>query len=114
LTQILNKAGRLETLKAHVASVFESIFGGRPAIFAAAPGRVNVIGEHIDYNGGLVLPAAIERWIVAAVRPRSDLKVVLYDVRFEELVCNPRRHPKARNLAIQPFVRLAPGLIPKC
>ncbi len=44
---------------------------------AIAPGRVNVIGEHVDYNGGWVLPAAIERYMVMAVRPRQDDQVRL-------------------------------------
>lgn len=42
-----------------------------------APGRVNVIGEHIDYNGGLVLPAAIDRWVHVALRRRDDNLVKL-------------------------------------
>jgi galactokinase len=43
-------------------------FGARPGAVAEAPGRVNLIGEHTDYNGGLVLPAALERRTVVAVR----------------------------------------------
>lgn len=50
---------------------------GAPEIFGAAPGRVNVIGEHIDYNGGLVLPAAIDRYVHIALRRRDDKQVRL-------------------------------------
>jgi len=48
------------------ARAFADRFGRRPAWLAAAPGRVNLIGEHTDYNGGFVLPMAIDRWCVAA------------------------------------------------
>ncbi|MEI8084215.1 MAG: galactokinase family protein, partial [Actinomycetes bacterium] len=53
-------------------SAFRATFGGDATVLARAPGRVNIIGEHTDYNDGFVLPAAIERetWIAAA--PRND------------------------------------------
>ena len=51
------------------SSLFESAFSSRPAVAASAPGRVNLIGEHTDYNGGPVLPVALERrTAVAAAR----------------------------------------------
>jgi len=43
---------------------------------AAAPARVNIIGEHIDYNGGLVFPAAINLFLLVAIRKRSDKKIM--------------------------------------
>ncbi|MCC7230074.1 MAG: galactokinase [Fimbriimonadaceae bacterium] len=48
---------------------FQSTFHGDPAIVAIAPGRINLIGEHTDYNDGFVFPVAIDRYVVAAVRP---------------------------------------------
>jgi galactokinase len=47
-------------------SLFQQRFGSRPLILVSAPGRVNLLGEHIDYNGGPVLPLAIERRTVVA------------------------------------------------
>lgn len=47
-----------------------------------APGRVNLIGEHTDYNDGFVLPAAIDREIVLGVRPRADRQVILHALDF--------------------------------
>ncbi len=54
---------------------FAETFGAAPDIIAAAPGRVNLIGEHIDYSDGFVLPFAISDRTFAAVRVRDDRKV---------------------------------------
>jgi galactokinase len=58
-----------------VRALFGEVFGGAPASAARAPGRVNLIGEHTDYNGGLVFPAAIELATRVSLRPRADLVV---------------------------------------
>jgi len=64
---------------------FHRIFGSGPAPSAVrAPGRVNLIGEHTDYNDGFVLPIAIDREITALVRPRSDNVVLLRSTAAEE------------------------------
>lgn len=56
-----------------VCALFEHSFGRAPRAIAAAPARVNIVGEHTDYAGGLVLPFAADRWCVAAVGPaRAD------------------------------------------
>jgi len=55
---------------AALAARFETRFGARPRI-ARAPGRINLIGEHTDYNGGLVLPAAIDRACYVAAAPAA-------------------------------------------
>lgn len=51
---------------------FEETYGRRAEIVSVAPGRVNLIGEHTDYNDGLVLPAAIDRSVAVAAAPRDD------------------------------------------
>lgn len=51
---------------------FEQIFAATPTLIARAPGRVNLIGEHTDYNAGFVLPMAIDRAVWIAARPRAD------------------------------------------
>ena len=48
-------------IKAAMTELFNEKFGHRPAYIARAPGRVNLLGEHVDYNDGFVLPAAIDR-----------------------------------------------------
>lgn len=69
---------RLASLASRVAAALTREFGGDAAIFVAAPGRVNLIGEHTDYNDGFVLPAAIDRHVVIAARPRADRIVRLH------------------------------------
>ena len=64
---------------------FRARFGTPTAIFRA-PGRVNLIGEHTDYNDGFVLPAAIEFYCWVAVAPRSDQKFVVHSENFNETV----------------------------
>ena len=59
-------------LRQRVEAEFQSRFGHVPSVVAAAPGRVNLIGEHVDYNHGFVLPMAIERYVIIAVAPSSD------------------------------------------
>lgn len=54
------------------------LFGAEPEIIVCAPGRVNLIGEHTDYNGGYVLPVAINRMIVMAAGLRSDRELHLH------------------------------------
>jgi galactokinase len=55
-----------------VRRLFEAAFGGQPAVTTSAPGRVNLIGEHVDYNGGHVLPLAIAQSTHVALRLRDD------------------------------------------
>ncbi len=68
---------KLQDLAAHVATEFQKIYGRPPRWIAAAPGRVNIIGEHTDYNDGFVLPMAIEFYsVMAADRPVNGREVI--------------------------------------
>ncbi|MCY3552548.1 MAG: galactokinase [Candidatus Poribacteria bacterium] len=60
------------------AQKFEEIFGGPSTFTASAPGRVNLIGEHTDYNDGYVFPVAIDKYLNIAARQRSDRYVRLH------------------------------------
>jgi galactokinase len=74
-------------------------FSARPSVYAA-PGRVNLIGEHTDYSEGFVMPAAIDFATVAAISPRSDRQIAIYSENFGEdaafdldyLPHHPRHH----------------------
>ena len=61
-----------------VEEVFEDTFGSPPSLLVRAPGRVNLIGEHIDYNDLPVFPMALQREVRIALRPRDDELVVLH------------------------------------
>ena len=65
-------------------SQFQARFGASPAFFVRSPGRVNLIGEHVDYNDGFVLPMAVPLQTELAIRPRNDGKVVLYSPLFDD------------------------------
>jgi galactokinase len=64
-----------------IAERFRDRFGGTPRVYRA-PGRVNLIGEHTDYNDGFAMPAAIEFYCWVAVRCREDQKLSIYSEEF--------------------------------
>src|SRR6202023_1742058 len=66
----------LRMKKSEIVQHFEQIFGTPPTVFRA-PGRVNLIGEHTDYNEGFVLPAAIGFYAQVAIAPRPDRKLLI-------------------------------------
>jgi len=70
-------------LISNISRVYEERFGGLPLI-VRSPGRVNIIGEHTDYNEGFVLPAAIDKAIYIAVEKRGDEEIQLYSQEFGE------------------------------
>jgi galactokinase len=89
-------------VKEHIAKVRQAFleqFGSEPALIASGPGRVNVIGEHVDYMGGFVLPVAIDREVLIAARPASSKDTVTgYSLDFKEKVSFKRgeydpKHP---------------------
>ncbi len=68
---------------AELARHFEQWFGSQPRIFAA-PGRVNLLGEHTDYNDGFVMPCAIAMSARVAIAPRRDRRLVMRSDAFPE------------------------------
>ena len=73
-------------MKETVIKKFEEIFGDAQGVQVYfAPGRVNLIGEHTDYNGGHVFPCALTIGTYAAVRKRADRELHFYSMNFEEL-----------------------------
>ena len=66
-----------------VTGLFQSSFSAKPDITLFTPGRVNLIGEHTDYNGGMVLPTAIKLGLDIALSPRADNKIRIRSDKFE-------------------------------
>ena len=72
------------SLRDRVSSAFRGRYGSDPKWIVRAPGRVNLIGEHTDYNDGFVFPMAIDRAAWIALRPRDDGRVVATSLDFDE------------------------------
>ncbi len=73
-------------MKQELLQRFETVFGGGGDCFVYfAPGRVNLIGEHTDYNGGHVFPCALTIGTYAVARKRADQKLRFYSMNFEQL-----------------------------
>ena len=67
-----------------IAATYQQQFGQAPELLVSAPGRVNLIGEHTDYNDGFVLPVAIDKKIIIGGSRRADDVVRLYSLNFGE------------------------------
>ena len=70
-------------LQKKIDTTFESRFGGHGAVYASA-GRINLIGEHTDYNGGFVFPGAIDKVIMAEIRPNDTDTVRVFSIDINE------------------------------
>jgi len=70
-------------LQNKIDSTFEAKFGGHGAIYASA-GRINLIGEHTDYNGGFVFPGAIDKVIMAEIRANGTDKVRVFSIDIDD------------------------------
>lgn len=72
------------SLKDQVIEAYIARYGQAPEVVVFAPGRVNLIGEHTDYNDGFVLPMAIDRSVVIALSPRDDGVVNIHPLDFDQ------------------------------
>ena len=81
-----------------VRSRFVKHFDGKTGSIYTAPGRINIIGEHTDYNGGFVFPGAIDKGIMCEIRPNGTTKVMAYAIDLKDRVefdINDAEGPKA-------------------
>jgi galactokinase len=73
---------------AEIAALHLASYAATPTLYRA-PGRVNLIGEHTDYSGGFVMPAAIDFSTLIAISPRSDGRFVAHSVNFDQRIDKP-------------------------
>src|SRR5215813_3964036 len=66
-------------------AAFTAKFGGEPAVMATAPGRVELLGNHTDYNGGLVIAAAIDRTTICVGKRAADRHVTVASAQFGDV-----------------------------
>lgn len=82
----------------YVRSRFVKHFDGKTGNVYASPGRINLIGEHTDYNGGFVFPGAIDKGIMCEIRPNGTNKVMAYSIDLKDRVefdIDDEKDPKA-------------------
>src|SRR5437773_9814953 len=93
-------AGLISLDASAVNRLFKKQFGYTPAHVVGAPGRLEVLGNHTDYNEGLVMSVAVDRYIFIAAGPRTDGKIELISSAFpgpekfwmSEIKANPAAH----------------------
>lgn len=76
----------MDDISLQVQKIFNERFTGEPAMYFS-PGRINLIGEHVDYNDGFVLPAAIDMGIYYAVSLNDSDEINFYSIDFDEALC---------------------------
>lgn len=67
-----------------LTKAFQTLFSSEPHLFRS-PGRINLIGEHVDYNQGIVFPGAIDKYIYLAFQNRNDDQIHLYSLNYNQL-----------------------------
>ncbi|NGM73275.1 galactokinase [Sphingobacterium sp. SGL-16] len=72
------------SLDNQIKDTFQRVFNSEPQIIVKSPGRINVIGEHTDYNNGFVLPAAIDKGVYIGISAREDDKIELFSIDYNE------------------------------
>ena len=73
-------------LENRVMEEFKLQYGNDPCNLTLTPGRVNIIGEHTDYNSGLAMPAAIDRWICVAISQSNKKSSIIYSLNYKQSV----------------------------
>jgi galactokinase len=100
-------------VEAELYDRFNNRFGAAPTLRIRAPGRINLLGGHTDYNSGLALPAAIDRSILLQLRPRSDRAVRIHSEAFSETLSFTLGSPPAPSSDWQRYVLGALDIFPE-
>lgn len=78
----------MNNLAQEIESIFLEKFNGEPQVYFS-PGRINLIGEHVDYNDGFVMPAAIDKGICFAIALNNSTQINCYSIDFDEHISVP-------------------------
>ena len=70
--------------KDQVIKIYQDKFGNESPEVYASPGRINLIGEHTDYNGSFVFPGAIDKGMIASIKLNGTEKVRVYSIDLDE------------------------------
>ena len=84
-------------MRQKIRNKFQELFSVEGSVYAS-PGRINLIGEHTDYNGGFVFPGAIDKGMIAEIKPNGTGKVRAFSVDlndYAEIGLNEEKAPKA-------------------
>ena len=87
-----------------VRSRFIKHFDGQTGNIYFSPGRINLIGEHTDYNGGYVFPGAVDTGVMAELRPNGTNKVMAYSIDLKDRVEFDVNDPKGPNATWARFI----------
>ena len=98
-------------LEQHTSEFFFARFGQAPELLVQAPGRVNLIGEHTDYNDGFVLPCAIDFGTVVAARRRDDAQIKVFAPDVDDRVDQFAIDPKIPKSIAQPWSNFVRGAV---
>jgi galactokinase len=93
------------SVQERVEAEFQRRFGTQATIVVRSPGRVNLIGEHTDYNDGFVLPMTIDRAAWIALRPRTDGKVVVHSLDFDQTAEFDLNHLQKENATWEEYIK---------
>ena len=66
--------------------LFSEKFSQAPEVISISPGRINIIGEHVDYNGGLAMPVAIDKYICVAISKNNKKKINAFSMDLNEML----------------------------
>ncbi|MEP7322783.1 MAG: galactokinase [Saprospiraceae bacterium] len=76
-------------MRPNSANLFEELYHKAPVVIVESPGRINLIGEHIDYYGGYVMPAAIDKYITIMLGPSDQADSKVYSASYDEQIIIP-------------------------
>lgn len=93
--------------------IFLQKFKSIPTITSSAPGRVNIIGEHTDYNLGLAMPMAIDKWIISMISERSDKKINVFSINYDKNIEFDFSELDTSNYLWEKYIKSAIKLISK-